>query len=139
MAANFLTLNPSKTELLIIAQQPNSLNFICQILHFLTTHQSHSWNQQEISVSSSTQTIPSTRTYLIFQRLATIISVISDAYVQPWTSTMPAPSLHLWFILSLTTATLYTIQPSTVTTQATPSYILNSVFVASLQILVFNT
>ena len=30
--------------------QPNSLNFICQILHFLTTNQSHPWNQQEISV-----------------------------------------------------------------------------------------
>ena len=32
-------------------------------------------------------------TYPIFQRLATIISVISDAYTQPWTSTLPAPSL----------------------------------------------
>src|SRR5208282_5616923 len=30
--------------------QPNSLNFICQILFCLTTHQSHLSNQLEISV-----------------------------------------------------------------------------------------
>src|SRR5208282_1685644 len=86
--------------------QPNSLSFICQILHFLTIHQSHPWNQQEISDSSSAHTFLSTGTYLIFQMLATIISVTSDAYAQPWTSTLPTPSLHLWFILSMTSATL---------------------------------
>src|SRR5208282_4441644 len=82
--------------------QPNSQNFIFQILHFLTVHLSHLWNQQEITVSSSTQTFPSTSTYIIFQRLATIISVTSDASAKPWISTLPVPSQHLWFILSLT-------------------------------------
>ena len=43
--------------------QPNSQNFIFQTLHFLTIHLSHPWNQQQISVSSSTQTFPSTSTY----------------------------------------------------------------------------
>ena len=138
MASNFLTLNPSKTEFLIIGLPTNSLNFICQILHFLTTHQSHPWNQQEISVSSSTQTFPSTNTYLIFQRLATIISVTSDAYAQPWTSTLPVPSPHLWFILNLTTATLSTTtfhshNSSDSRLSKTPW------LVASLPALVFNT
>src|SRR5271157_3062664 len=50
MASNFLTLNPSKTEFLIIGLPTNSLNFIFQILHFLTIHLSHPWHQQEISV-----------------------------------------------------------------------------------------
>src|SRR5208282_6754480 len=88
--------------------QPNSLNFIGQILFCLTTHQSHLSNQQEISVSSLTQTFPLTNTYLISQRFATFISVTSDAYAQLWTSTPPVPSQHLWFIISSTTATLST-------------------------------
>src|SRR5208282_5214862 len=102
--------------------QPNSLNFICQILFCLTTHQSHLSNQQEISVSSLTQTFALTNTYLISQRFATFISVTSDAYAQLWTSTPPVTSQHLWFILSSTILQLSLLQPSTVAAQATPGY-----------------
>ena len=138
MAANFLTLNPSKTEFLIIGLPAQLSKLHMPHLTLPDNSSMHPWNQQEILVSSSTQTFPSTSTYIIFQRLATIISATSDAYAQPWTSTLPIPSPHLWFILNLTTATISTTtfhshNSSDSRLSKTPW------LVASLPALVFNT
>ena len=108
MASNFLTLNPSKTEFLItgLPTQLSKLHMPNLILpdNSSITPVESARNLGIIFDSNLSFAI----TYLIFQKLATIISVTSDASAKPWTLTLHVPSQHLWFILSLTTATLST-------------------------------
>ena len=101
MASNFLTLNPAKTEFLIIGL-PTQLSKLHMPNLTLPDNSSITPVESARNLGIIFYSNLSFDKHISNLSKATVLSVTSDAYAQPWTSTLHAPSPHLWFILSLT-------------------------------------